>query len=588
MTSTQETSPPDTPPPPSSDERLRRADNVEMIGEYDGSGYREPPLIARRGDGQVVQLSELLYAVLHNSDGQKTHSEIATAVSEKVGKDVSEDNVRFLADKKLRPLGVLKLADGSEPKLDKTNAFLALKFRTGLVPDRVVRGVTSIFQFLYWPPVLIGVLVAFGAFDYWLFVLHGVGGGIHQVLYQPALVFLIFGLLVVATAFHEIGHASACRYGGAEPGTIGAGIYLIWPAFYTDVTDAYRLGRWGRVRVDLGGVYFNAIFILVEAGLYWYTGFEPILIAMLVQHLEMVHQFLPFVRLDGYYLVSDLVGVPDLFQRMKPILKSMNPAKDTDPRVKQLKPKVRFAVTAWVLLVIPILLFQLGMIVFHAPRIFGTAWDSLGKQAGSLTQSFGDGAYVAAGASVFQIIALAFPVLGITYMLARIGQQAGASAWRHSDGRPVLRGAYGTLGLLAIGFIAWTWLPNGDYAPIRKDETWNFQTGLASFRHAGSGKAGLVGADPNAAEDPFNATPTAGSSPASPSDTFDSDTDDVPSGEVSDADPETRDDPFFDPSPSPAAGSNANDTTPAPASAAPTAAPTTDPTAPTTAPQGTP
>ena len=40
---------------------------------------------------------------------------------------------------------------------------------------------------------------------------------------------------------------------------MGAGIYMVWPAFYTDVTDAYRLPRRARLRTDLGGIYFNAV-----------------------------------------------------------------------------------------------------------------------------------------------------------------------------------------------------------------------------------------------------------------------------------------------------------------------------------------
>ena len=47
---------------------------------------------------------------------------------------------------------------------------------------------------------------------------------------------------------------------------MGAGMYLVWPAFYTDVTDTYRLGRGGRVRTDLGGLYFNAIVAVAMFG----------------------------------------------------------------------------------------------------------------------------------------------------------------------------------------------------------------------------------------------------------------------------------------------------------------------------------
>ena len=44
------------------------------------------------------------------------------------------------------------------------------------------------------------------------------------------------------------------------------GLYMVWPAFYTDVTDSYRLPRRDRLRVDLGGLYFNAIVAVVDAG----------------------------------------------------------------------------------------------------------------------------------------------------------------------------------------------------------------------------------------------------------------------------------------------------------------------------------
>ena len=49
----------------------------------------------------------------------------------------------------------------------------------------------------------------------------------------------------------------------------------------------------------------------------------------------MVHQLLPFVRMDGYHILSDLVGVPDLFARIKPTLARPHPrpaARATRPR----------------------------------------------------------------------------------------------------------------------------------------------------------------------------------------------------------------------------------------------------------------
>ena len=172
---------------------------------------------------------------------------------------------------------------------------------------------------------------------------------------HPLLLLLVIGLGLLSMLFHECGHAAACRYGGARPGVIGVGFYVMYPALYTNVTDSYRLGRAGRVRTDLGGVYFNGIFALALVATYLAIGYPALLVAVMLVHLEILQQLLPTLRLDGYFIVADLVGVPDLFGRITPILRSMIPGRRLDPRVRNLKRSARVAVTVWVLLAVPFL-----------------------------------------------------------------------------------------------------------------------------------------------------------------------------------------------------------------------------------------
>ena len=80
-----------------------------------------------------------------------------------------------------------------------------------------------------------------------------------------------------------------------------------------NVTDSYLLSRAGRLRTDLGGLYFNAAFMLAPAGLYAATSDRVLLLVIAATHLEMLEQLLPFVRFDGYFILTDLAGVPDLF-----------------------------------------------------------------------------------------------------------------------------------------------------------------------------------------------------------------------------------------------------------------------------------
>src|SRR5205814_37786 len=220
------------------------------------------------------------------------------------------------------------------------------------------------------------------------------------------------------------------------------------------------------------------IVISMTMGAYLATRWEPLLLLIIVEHIEIVHQLLPVIRLDGYYIVADLTGVPDLFTRMKPILVSALPWQQPDERVKVLKPWVRMAVTAWVLIVIPALLLQLVIILVQLPRILGTAWDSFGKQLHTVTHA---GTPITSVTAAVEIVALALPILGIVLMLSRLAKAGGTWTWTRTDGRPALR----TLALAvlagAIGLLLYLWIPKGNYTPIHHRERGTIQQGVLAL-----------------------------------------------------------------------------------------------------------
>jgi len=470
----------------------RLAEGVELIGETAGSGYKKPPSLARRGDGQMIQLTRLLYLVAEAADGSRDEQAIADVVSEKFGKTVSADNVRTLIEDKLRPLGVLALADGSSPPVEKPDPLLALRWRRAVIPATVSKQVASLFKPLFLPPVVLAALAGLVMFDSWLFLHHGVAQAFRQAMEHPAIMVPLLGMIILSAGWHEFGHAAGCTYGGACPGAMGAGIYLAYPAFYTDVTDSYRLNRAGRLRTDLAGVYFNGLFILATAGLYAATHWEALLLVIVVQHIEAAHQLLPFLRLDGYYIVADLTGVPDLFSRIKPILASSLPWTRTDPKVKELKLWARLVVTFWVVLVVPLLLFQLLMLLLHAPRILATAGHSLVKQAGAVGTAFGHADVVAVLVGALQILILLLPLVGIILTLGRLGNKAGRGIWRGTEGKPVTRALAVLASAALIGGLAYTWLPNGDYERIRPGERGTLREGVAAVAKAPTGRPSLL------------------------------------------------------------------------------------------------
>ena len=208
----------------------------------------------------------------------------------------------------------------------------------------VTRRLTAPFAVLFSPLVVVPVVLAFGAIAGWVLFDQGLAAATAQAFANPALFLAVVVVTVLSAGFHEFGHAAAARYGGSTPGAMGFGIYLFWPAFYTDVTDSYRLGRAGRVRTDLGGLYFNALVVLLSFGVWWLTGWHAVLLIVATQVLQMIRQLAPLLRFDGYHVLADLTGVPDLYRRIGPVLSGLLPGRWHQPEATALKTWARVVV----------------------------------------------------------------------------------------------------------------------------------------------------------------------------------------------------------------------------------------------------
>ena len=440
----------------------RLAVGVELLGEYKDSGYTQPPSLVRRPDGQVIQVSALLYQVVCRIDGSRGPAAIAELVSANLGRTLSAEQVRYLITAKLLPLGIV--AAGNAPAAaPKANPLLALRARGTLLPERAANAAGALLRPLFRGPVIVAVLACVAAMDYWLFAVHGLGGGMRQILRNPVDLLIVLALSLISAMFHECGHAAGCRYGGARPGKIGVGIYMVWPAFFTNVTDSYRLGRAGRLRTDLGGLYFNAIFMLALAGSYVGVSSELLLLVIAVTHLEMVEQLLPFARFDGYFILSDLVGVPDLFARVVPILRSTLPGGRRDPRVTGLRRRARIVVTGWVACVIPLLAIGFGYLLLYLPWVDRALWHSASTQAHLLAIAVAGHRYAMAAVDVLGIVLIALSAAGSLYLVTGLARRLTALGLRWSAGRPDRRLLAAGVGLAVLAGLAAFWITQGQF-----------------------------------------------------------------------------------------------------------------------------
>lgn len=451
----------------------RLSAGLQLHGEYQGSGFTDPKYIARRGDGQVVQLSRLLYLVASSIDGVRDAETIAHRVSGRFGREVSGDNVRYLVENKLQPLGVTVPAGQEDDEVDapRSDLLLALKGHRVIFDEKRTARIAAAFAWLHKPAVVVAVLLSAVAMDVWLFGFFGAIEPVLQVLDQPVLILIVFVLTVASLVFHEFGHASACKYGGARPGCIGCGLFLIWPSMYTDVTDVYRIGRGGRIRTDLGGVYFNVVFMLAMAAAYFATGMQFFLAAVYLGHFEILEQLMPAVRLDGYYILGDLAGVPDLYGKIKPILLSLLPgAKGAAARqeVAGLKKSARHIVATWVLTMVPLIVGELGYALWNLPRILATMTRSLTEQIIGTGAAFGDGRIAEGLVGVIGCVMLLCPMAGVLYLSVKLGGRLFRAAKRSTAGRPRLRIVVCALALAGLTGLSYAWVSGMTPKPLPK------------------------------------------------------------------------------------------------------------------------
>ena len=119
--------------------------------------------------------------------------------------------------------------------------------------------------------------------------------------------------IVLIGLFHEIGHSVALMKNEQPPGRIGAAIYFIMPVLFSDVTRAYRLNKKNRILVDIGGIYFQGILSMLLSIINVFIWKNEILdMALTMTALQIIGNFNPFIKLDGYWIISDYFNTEDI------------------------------------------------------------------------------------------------------------------------------------------------------------------------------------------------------------------------------------------------------------------------------------
>lgn len=134
------------------------------------------------------------------------------------------------------------------------------------------------------------------------------------------------GTLCVTKILHEFGHGMTCKHFGGECHEMGVMMLVLTPCLYCNVSDSWMLpNRFHRAAIGCAGMWVEICLASCATYIWWFSEPGPLhyfcLNVMFVSSVSTVmFNANPLLRYDGYYILSDLLEIPNLRQKASTIL----------------------------------------------------------------------------------------------------------------------------------------------------------------------------------------------------------------------------------------------------------------------------
>lgn len=206
---------------------------------------------------------------------------------------------------------------------------LAWRFR-GFDPDKLLEPLDAVAGWIFRPigvyPAIALALAALALITVQFDAFQARLPDFHQ-FFQARNAIWIAVTLMFTKMVHEFGHGLACKHFGGECHEIGVMLLVGTPSLYCNVSDSWMLpNKWHRAAIGAAGMYVELVLASIATFLWWFS--EPGLLNFLCLNVmfvssvsTLVFNANPLLRYDGYYILSDLVEIPNLAEISKTLMR---------------------------------------------------------------------------------------------------------------------------------------------------------------------------------------------------------------------------------------------------------------------------
>jgi putative peptide zinc metalloprotease protein len=321
----------------------RLADEVDITEQIEGGVPRY--VVRNAATSRYFILKQPEYRILSQFDGTLALCDIERAGPQAAGPRVSLPTlVRFLG--KLDSLGLLSHGGPDESTSAHQPARgLYIRFRL-FNPNNLLGRLDGIFGWALTRTSVISSFVLMLFVAVWLLARLGEVSTYTSYLYHEYGIAVILAITLTITALHEFAHGLACKHFGGDVREMGVLlIYYVLPAFYCNVTDIYRMGRKReRLWVIFAGIYWQLV-VSALGGLLWlvatpYTFLADLsLLVFIGGSFNILINCNPLIKLDGYYALSQALGVVNLQSRSSDYARSLLARILGEPQAREVDPR---------------------------------------------------------------------------------------------------------------------------------------------------------------------------------------------------------------------------------------------------------
>lgn len=277
------------------------------IQEFDTSSKKQKYIISYNKKNWIVDYE--IYNILLLIDGKNSKDDIVDKFNIIVNSKITLNELEIVIKKFLIDKGLL---EGTEDFISKKNNLSYLWFRVKLLKSKHVQKL-KFLSFLYYKNLKYIIFTISMILNVYVLIKNiNMDVIMHALSLQDISIVYILMILFVITFFHEVGHMAACMSYDIIPGDIGFAFYFINPVLFSNVNNAWRLKRKQRVIVDLGGIYFQNILISITTILGIVFKNNVFIASSIIGTMSMLNNFNPFLKMDGYWMISDILGISNL------------------------------------------------------------------------------------------------------------------------------------------------------------------------------------------------------------------------------------------------------------------------------------